>query len=71
MKKITLSQGKSAIVDDDTFEIINQRKWYYHKGYAVSNGKRNGSEKCDPKLYMHRVINKTPCNNGEHHDFRG
>lgn len=53
MKKIPLTQGKFAIVDDEDFEFLSQWNWYYLNGYAVRSFK--GS-----KILMHRVINKTP-----------
>lgn len=58
-KRIELTQGKFAIVDDADFERVSQHKWYYNEGYAVRNTKKNG--KC-VKICMHRVINKTPNN---------
>jgi len=39
MKKIPLSQGKFALVDDDDFEWLSQYKWYFHDGYAERNQK--------------------------------
>lgn len=39
MKKIPLSQGKFALVDDADFEWLNQWSWCYNKGYAVRNKK--------------------------------
>ena len=52
MKKIPLTQGKYAFVDDDDYNNLSGYKWYYNKGYAV-----RGSS---PKILMHRIINKTP-----------
>ena len=62
MKKISLTQGKFALVDDEDYEYINQWKWCYNNGYAVRGkyiGTLNGKEKTII-VYMHRIINKTP-----------
>lgn len=64
MKKIELTQGKVAIVDDWWFEELNQFKWYARLNkntqsyYAIRNsstilGKRT-------TIQMHAVIAKTP-----------
>ena len=58
MKKIKLTKGKYAIVDDDDFDFISQRPWCFHnQGYAVSNKIINGTQRT---FWMHRIINKTP-----------
>jgi hypothetical protein len=63
MKKINLTNGGFALVDDKDYDFINQWKWYAHKkkrtSYATRNkylGKQsNGGYKCTTVL-MHRVL---------------
>ncbi len=58
MKKIELTQGKFALVDDEDFEKINQYKWYFFIGkYAVKNITYNKKQK---HLLMHRFIMNCP-----------
>ena len=58
MKKIRLTQGKFALVDDDDFDWLNQWKWQFTKnGYA---GTDFGGRKNKKKILMHRLINETP-----------
>lgn len=53
MKKIILTQGKFALVDDEDFKWLNQWKWCFAGGYAVRS--------CNGKtVYMHRVIMSVP-----------
>src|SRR3990167_9413025 len=63
MKKIPLTQGKYAIVDDEDFDWLNQWKWCFETlGYAMRGkylGKINGKYK-NVGIKMHRLINKTP-----------
>ena len=59
MKEIYLTQGKTAIVDDDDFDHLNQFKWFYHNGYAVRHGCRKGAKR-DTQIRMHREILNNP-----------
>ena len=58
MRRVKLTQGKFALVDDEDFDYLNQWKWCFHKhqspvdgGYAV----RGESKKL---IRMHRDIMK-------------
>lgn len=53
MRKIALTQGKFSLVDDADFEYVSKYKWYYSHGYAMRDTSLG-------RVYMHRVINKTP-----------
>ena len=58
MKKIPLTRGKFALVDDEDYEWLNQWKWFYHnQGYAVRN-QWNPVTKKSTKISMHREIMK-------------
>ena len=62
MKRIPLSQGLYAIVDDDMYDYLNQWKWYAGK---ERHGKYRAmrKEKVDGKwrtIYMHRVVCPAP-----------
>jgi hypothetical protein len=48
-KEIKLTQGKTAIVDAEDFDFLNQFKWYYHNGYA--RAKIGGKQ-----ILMHRLL---------------
>lgn len=53
-KELPLSQGKTAIVDDGDFELVNQAKWYAkleHRVYYAMN-RRLG--------FLHRFILNAP-----------
>lgn len=54
MKKIKLTKGKYALVDDFNFEWLNQWKWQLStSGYAI----RKEGKKI---IRMHRLVNFTP-----------
>lgn len=58
MKKIPLSQGKFALVDDEDFEWLNQWKWQAHKSYNnwYATRKVRGIDNVRKELKMHRQI---------------
>lgn len=57
MKKIPLTQGRFALVDDDDYEYLMQWKWRYNDGYAVRSYRISG--KCKVMM-MHRQILNPP-----------
>ena len=62
MRKIKLTKGKVAIVDDDMFDFLNQWSWSFDGWYAtrwISSIKRNRSDRVDA-IGMHRVVADTP-----------
>jgi hypothetical protein len=58
MKSITLTQGKTTIVDDDMYEYLLQWKWCAWKNQA-GNWYAVRSE-WPKKIYMHRTIMDAP-----------
>src|SRR5574343_596006 len=57
MKKLPLSQGKFAIVDDDDYENLLSWKWTYSGGYAYRLKTIQGKSK---KIWLHRFIANIP-----------
>jgi hypothetical protein len=63
MKKIPLTRGLFALVDDEDFEYLNQWKWCANKigntFYAVrATGKRINNRMVTTTYYMHRILMK-------------
>ena len=72
MKRIPLTQGKYAIVDNENYEWLNQWKWCAHKNgnnyYAVRSSSRKTGKK---SIKMHRLILGLQPNDGkitDHHN---
>lgn len=65
MKRISLTQGKFALVDDVDYEWLNQWKWHLHKAkralYAIRNTQRT-------TVKMHREILGLKYNDGKQCD---
>jgi len=56
MKKIPLTKGKFALIDDDDYEYINRHKWFYlgaGTDYAARSENDAGKKII---VFMHRVI---------------
>lgn len=72
-KRIKLTRGYEAIVDDEAFEHLNQLKWYaIPKGNTVY-ARRWTSRKCPPRksIYMHRMIMDFPDEEVDHKNCNG
>lgn len=58
MKKIPLSQGKFALVDDDDFERVSKWKWSYFKAQdGCERAVRNNGK---TSVYLHRFLVEPP-----------
>jgi len=59
MKKIQLTQGKMALVDDEDYVFLSQWKWHVHanknKNYAIHTTYDTSTKK-KGKMIMHRII---------------
>lgn len=75
MKKIPLSQGKFALVDDEDYEELSKHKWKVQKAdrtYYAARGEYIGKARTYKKIYMHRQILSVPKGNmTDHRDGNG
>jgi hypothetical protein len=60
MKRIPLTQGKYAIVDDGDYKWLSQWKWYAVKSYNTYYAVRAYSRSCRKPIYMHKLILNPP-----------
>lgn len=60
MRYIPLTQGKVTIVDDEDYEYLMQWSWHYAAGGYAARGYRVKGSRSVQKIYMHRLLHKTP-----------
>ena len=66
MKKIMLTQGKVAIIDNKDLELVSQYKWYFMGcGYAATRP-WNKKTKTYSTIYMHRLLMGNPKDKVDH-----
>ena len=66
MKEIALASGKGvALVDDEDYELVANRAWYYHAGYARSSVHQDGRI---VGTLMHRLVMGLPPEGVDHRD---
>ncbi len=58
MKKIELTKGKYALVDDNDYDFLMKWKWCFNGRCAVRHSRK--LEKGKTSIFMHRVILQTP-----------
>jgi len=72
MKKIPLTQGKFALVDDEDFDWLMTWKWHAHKNrstfYAVTNIPYSGGQEA---INMHRLLMLYPTEHTDHVNHNG
>lgn len=57
MKIILLGGGQITLVDDEDYDALNKYEWFFDGSYATRRIVEDGKY---VKIYMHRVILKTP-----------
>ena len=60
MKTIKLTHDKITIVDDEDFDFLSQWKWSFDTSLGYAYRKKYINPKYGRKIYMHRLLLKTP-----------
>lgn len=62
-KEIPLTQGKTAVVDDEDYEWLSQWKWSYHTayGYAMRSVTKNEGRNIRVTTMHREVLGCPPC----------
>ena len=72
MKKIPLTQGKFAIVDDEDFDELMKHKWYTYNQRGYIYAVRHSLDKSGKRIWMHRsIINPNENLFVDHRDGNG
>ena len=62
MKRLPLSQGKFALVDDEDYDRLAVHKWSCTRGgYAVRRRRAHEPKTTPPMIYMHHIIIERPA----------
>lgn len=69
MKKIPLTQGKFALVDEADYAKVSEFKWQAEPHSGIWYARRDeGGRKAKKKIYLHRFITDAPA--GKHVDHK-
>lgn len=66
MRRVRLSGGETAMVDDDDYEAVSKHTWYCMLGYAWTNIPTGNPAKRQYKQSMHRLVMGSPPNILDH-----
>lgn len=52
MKTIELTQGQTALIDDEDFESVSKHHWHYDNGYALTNMLQENGKRSTVRLHQ-------------------